>query len=216
MPATVAPAPSPKIYEKLGLPKEAVDATLNQLTFATPHGSGSYKIIAAFASTSPSRPGANGPGRVEQNLAKNRRRIGPKSGLEGCKSRRIRRGEICGLNVGDVSLDEQAITVQRSRWKSKLKRPKNGKKRFFALSPQLAERLRFYVEGRNPDQPLFLSTEGRRLHPDNFIKRQLKPILLRDGDRRSAKLRSHLTFSPYFCVIGGTMPVKRRYSTSCP
>jgi Phage integrase family len=55
----------------------------------------------------------------------------------------IRRGEICGLNVGDVDLNEQAITVQRSRWKSKLKRPKNGKKRFFALSPQLTERLRF-------------------------------------------------------------------------
>jgi integrase len=56
-----------------------------------------------------------------------------------------------------------------------------GKKRFFALSPQLAERLRFYVEGRNPDEPLFLSTEGRRLHPDNFIKRQLKPILKKLG-----------------------------------
>jgi integrase len=93
----------------------------------------------------------------------------------------IRRGEICGLNVGDVNLNEQAITVQRSRWKSKLKRPKNGKKRFFALSPQLTERLRFYVEGRNPEEPLFLSKEGRRLHPDNFIKRQLKPILKKLG-----------------------------------
>jgi len=93
----------------------------------------------------------------------------------------IRRGEICGLNVGDVDLNEQAITVQRSRWKSKLKRPKNGKKRFFALSPQLTERLRFYVEDRNPEEPLFLSREGRRLHPDNFIKRQLKPILKKLG-----------------------------------
>jgi len=27
---------------------------------------------------------------------------------------------------------------------------------------------------------------------------------------------SHLAFSLYFCVIGGTMPFKRRYSTSCP
>jgi integrase len=78
-------------------------------------------------------------------------------------------------------LNEQAITVQRSRWKSKLKRPKNGKKRFFALSPQLTERLRFYVEDRNPEEPLFLSREGRRLHPDNFIKRQLKPILKKLG-----------------------------------
>ena len=61
------------------------------------------------------------------------------------------------------------------------KRPKNGKKRFFALSPQLTERLRFYVEDRNPEEPLFLSREGRRLHPDNFIKRQLKPILKKLG-----------------------------------
>jgi hypothetical protein len=27
---------------------------------------------------------------------------------------------------------------------------------------------------------------------------------------------SHRTFTPYFCVIGGTIPFKRRYSTSCP
>jgi integrase len=41
----------------------------------------------------------------------------------------IRRGEICGLNVGDVNLNEQAITVQRSRWKSKLKRPWEKRRR---------------------------------------------------------------------------------------
>ncbi len=28
--------------------------------------------------------------------------------------------------------------------------------------------------------------------------------------------RSHRTFSPYFCVTGGTMPFIRRYSTNCP
>ena len=34
------------------------------------------------------------------------------------------------------------------------------------------------IVGRsNPEEPLFLSSEGCRLHPDNFIKRQLKPIL---------------------------------------
>jgi hypothetical protein len=46
------------------------------------------------------------------------------------------------------------------------------------------------TSGRNPDEPLFRSTEGRRLHPDNFIERQLKPILRKlglDGASKYAK-----------------------------
>ena len=31
------------------------------------------------------------------------------------------------------------------------------------------------------DEPLFLSKQGRRLHPDNFEKRRLKPLLDRLG-----------------------------------
>jgi hypothetical protein len=45
------------------------------------------------------------------------------------------------------------------------------------LSPQLAERLTFFVGGRNSTEPLFLTKKGKRLHPDNFVKRQLKPLL---------------------------------------
>jgi integrase len=107
----------------------------------------------------------------------------------------IRRGEICGLNAGDVDVNRCIIVVQRSRTKkSKLKAPKAGlrngvvKKRVFSLSPSLAEQLRPFVEGRRVDEPLFL-TPGRltkcgkrlgggvRLEPDNFVKRALKPIL---------------------------------------
>src|ERR1700693_970628 len=33
----------------------------------------------------------------------------------------------------------------------------------------------------SPVRTCFLSTEGRRLHPDNFIKRRLKPILKKLG-----------------------------------
>jgi hypothetical protein len=36
------------------------------------------------------------------------------------------------------------------------------------------------------------------------------------GNSRRRLQTSHRTFSPYFCVIGGTIPFKRRYSTSCP
>jgi len=107
----------------------------------------------------------------------------------------IRRGEICGLNVGDVDVNQRIIVVQRSRTKnSKLKAPKTGirngvaKRRVFSLSQSLTEQLRPFVEGRRADEPLFL-TPGRlskngnrrgggvRLEPDNFVKRALKPIL---------------------------------------
>lgn len=107
----------------------------------------------------------------------------------------IRRGEICGLNVGDVDVNRRIIVVQRSRTKkSKLKPTKAGvrngsvKKRVFSFSPSLAEQLRPFVEGRTADEPLFL-TPGRvtkngkriggnvRLEPDNFVKRGLKPVL---------------------------------------
>ena len=107
----------------------------------------------------------------------------------------IRRGEICGLNVGDVDVNRCILVVQRSRTKkSKLKAPKAGlrngvvKKRVFSLSFPLAEQLRPFVEGRSANEPLFL-TPGRvsksgkqigggvRLEPDNFVKRALKPVL---------------------------------------
>jgi integrase len=47
----------------------------------------------------------------------------------------------------------------------------------FSLSPQLTERLRSFVEHRKADQPLFVTAKGRRLNPDNFVKRKLKPVL---------------------------------------
>ena len=107
----------------------------------------------------------------------------------------IRRGEICGLNVGDVDVNHHIIVVQRSRTlRGKLKAPKAGlrngqvKRRVFSLSLSMAEQLRPFVQGRDADEPLFL-TPGRltgsgkrigggvRLEPDNFIKRSLKPVL---------------------------------------
>jgi integrase len=104
----------------------------------------------------------------------------------------IRRGEVCGLNVEDVDLATQTIAVRRSvSKKRKLKSPKNGKARVFALSPQLVEKLRPYVEGRMADEPLFLSKKGKRLEPDNFVKRHLKPILKKLGLEGAAHAFRH-------------------------
>ena len=51
----------------------------------------------------------------------------------------------------------------------------------FSLSQQLNEALRVHVRGCGPDEPLFLTAEGKRLEPDNFAKRVLKPILEKLG-----------------------------------
>jgi integrase len=97
--------------------------------------------------------------------------------------------------VGDLDVNQRIIAVQRSRTKnSKLKAPKAGtrngvaKRRVFSLSPSLTEQLRPFVEGRQADEPLFLTLGrltksgkrlggGVRLEPDNFVKRALKPVL---------------------------------------
>lgn len=104
----------------------------------------------------------------------------------------IRRGEVCALNVGHVDLKHHVILVRDSRWNKVITANKSRKPRVFSLSPQLVERLKPYVEGRASDEPLFLTPVtltskkkkvigGKRLHPDNFVKRQLKPILKKLG-----------------------------------
>lgn len=112
----------------------------------------------------------------------------------------IRRGGICGMNVGDVNVNQRIIIVQRSKTLRgrKTQSAKGGcsewrrKSRVFSLSPSLAEQLRPFVEGRQPDEPLFL-TPGRltqkgnrlgggcRFDLDNLVKRGLKPILKKLG-----------------------------------
>jgi len=89
----------------------------------------------------------------------------------------IRRGEVCALDVGHVNLDECVIVVKRSRNGRHITDNKSRKPRMFSISPRLAKRLESFVVGRNSDEPLFLTAEGKRLHPDNFVKRKLKPLL---------------------------------------
>ena len=89
----------------------------------------------------------------------------------------IRRGEVCGLDVGHVDLKNRMITVRKSRWNSHVTDNKSRRPRLFSISPRLAERLASFVEGRKADAPLFVTSTGFRLHPENLSKRVLKPIL---------------------------------------
>jgi integrase len=89
----------------------------------------------------------------------------------------IRRGEVCALNVGHVDLANRIIVVRNSRFGKHITANKSRRPRVFSPSPQLAGALVLFVTGRNADAPLFLSKKGKRFHPDNFVKRELKPIL---------------------------------------
>jgi integrase len=93
-----------------------------------------------------------------------------------------RRGEICGLDVGHVKVEARIVTIRRNKVnKSVVKNTKARKPRVFSISAELAEALRPLVEGRDASEPLFLSPEGKRLNPENLVKRELKPLLKKLG-----------------------------------
>ncbi len=58
----------------------------------------------------------------------------------------MRAGELCGLRVEDVNLEERVITVAQSVWAGKRQTPKTQSAiRSFAISERLAEHLRRYL-----------------------------------------------------------------------
>jgi integrase len=89
----------------------------------------------------------------------------------------IRRGEACGLDVRHIDSVNSTIFVRRNRVMNVVKNTKGKRGRLFSISRELLETLRPLVEGRKPDEPLFLSPKGSRLHPENLVKRKLDPIL---------------------------------------
>jgi len=93
----------------------------------------------------------------------------------------VRRGEICGLDVGHIDLSKREVTIRRNRVMSQVKSTKANKPRVFSISEELCEALRPLIRDRAPCEPLFLSPEGVRLHPENLVKRYLNPILEKLG-----------------------------------
>ena len=93
----------------------------------------------------------------------------------------VRRGEVCGLDVGHINLTTRQVTVRRNRVMSTVKCTKARKPRVFTISEELCEALRPLTDGRSSSEPLFLSPKGKRLHPENLVKRRLNPILEKLG-----------------------------------
>jgi integrase len=93
----------------------------------------------------------------------------------------VRRGEVCGLDVGHINLVARQVTVRRNRVASVVKCTKARRPRVFTISVELCEALRPLIESRSAAEPLFLSPKGKRLHPENLVKRKLNPLLEKLG-----------------------------------
>lgn len=75
----------------------------------------------------------------------------------------LRVSDIVGLNVSDV-VDKTHITIIEK---------KTQKRKSFYINDKLKKVLKSYTKGRNPDEPLFLGKQGRRLN-----KRQVYRFLV--------------------------------------
>lgn len=93
----------------------------------------------------------------------------------------VRRGEVCGLDVGHINATTRLVTIRRNRVRSTVKCTKARKPRQFQISKELCDALRPLLEGRSTSEPLFLSPKGKRLHPENLVKRKLNPLLEKLG-----------------------------------
>ena len=91
----------------------------------------------------------------------------------------LRCGEAFALNFADVDLEQDLIFVHEGKF---------GKSRWVPISPSICEALRRYIEKRSrvapmaPDDPLFITTSGRRLYHTN-AKFAYRQALLRCGLR---------------------------------
>jgi Phage integrase, N-terminal SAM-like domain len=64
----------------------------------------------------------------------------------------MRAGELCGLRVADMDLDNCRIDVVKSAWRNQLQDPKTASSiRKFAISPQLAQHIRGYLMTWRPN-----------------------------------------------------------------
>ncbi len=92
----------------------------------------------------------------------------------------LRAGELCGLRVSDMDLDNCGIGVVQSAWRSTLQEPKTKNSiRKLAISPQLAQHLRLYLMTWRPNPPdlVFATARGSPWAPCNVMRSNLHPLL---------------------------------------
>jgi Phage integrase family len=92
----------------------------------------------------------------------------------------MRAGELCGLRVDDIEFDRGIVNVRQSVWHGKLQDPKSeNASRTFAISSQLREHLRVFLQGWRPNQErlVFATRNGNPWDASLVVKRKLRPLL---------------------------------------
>jgi integrase len=103
----------------------------------------------------------------------------------------LRRGELLGLQWGDIDWNAGCIHVRRSMYKGMFITPKSSRsRRAVTMSPELARCLKIHKIACHPskDDLVFCSEVGTPLDADNLIHREFLPALRRAGLR---KIRFH-------------------------
>jgi integrase len=99
----------------------------------------------------------------------------------------MRRGELLGLQWGDIDWNHNQIHVRRSLWKGQFVTPKSKTSmRRIDMSPYLTIELKKHMMAspfKELDNLVFCNEEGKSSDPDALIKRQFLPAL------RRAKIR---------------------------
>jgi integrase len=99
----------------------------------------------------------------------------------------MRAGELCGLRVDDVDLEQCVINVKQTVWRGRIQTPKTVNSiRQFAISPKVAFHLREYLSMWRPKRlNLVFATKNETPWDQNLIvKRKLHPLLESLGIRR--------------------------------
>jgi len=96
----------------------------------------------------------------------------------------IRGGEICGLRVADLDLENALIHVHQSVWRGQVQTVKSRKgNRRFPISAELVEHLRVYLRTWRPNPPglLFATQNGTPWDHSLVRKRKFHPLLKKLG-----------------------------------
>jgi len=96
----------------------------------------------------------------------------------------LRSGELCGLRVDDLDVENRLVRVRQSVWRGKSQSPKSEKAvREAAISPDLANHLAAYVRTWRPNERrlLFATRNGTPWLADMVLKRHFRPLLKRLG-----------------------------------
>jgi integrase len=92
----------------------------------------------------------------------------------------MRAGELAGITVEDLDLENGTIQVKQSVWRGKIQTPKSEcAVRSLALSPELAEHVRAFLTAWKPNQArlLFSSRNGTPWDTGLLVKRKFHKLL---------------------------------------